>query len=365
MVAQELDHKKIKFPDSRTVTGRLLFWDHMQDQVSYILVPPGDDNIDFLVYRASIPARLPPAINIDELTGADPLPPLPSQPLSFDRSLHDTAVEEEMSRKPLDLDPLPVDRPLYKHDSDNDRSKEISTHPTLSHDNRRGRDDMNNDNLNDEDDDDVTVEYSLADAHSSLLADCLFTFLYLSSEDSTRDDASHDIGPDDSLPDAPSTRQGTSHVPVTAGEVLRSTGDTRRKWIGAGKTELDNLTDTGTVTRLSPEERDEIKRKAKSTGQKYIELPAKAVFTIKPSKFKIRIVACGNKVTFSRSSTTDLDTGMLRYLVSWAASLPNFCLASLDVTAAFLNAPSLDALLYFDLRLSFTNSIFYLLVMYG
>ena len=30
---------------------------------------------------------------------------------------------------------------------------------------------------------------------------------------------------------------------------------------------------------------------------------------------------------------------MLRYLVSWAASLPNFCLASLDVTAAFLNAP--------------------------
>ena len=29
----------------------------------------------------------------------------------------------------------------------------------------------------------------------------------------------------------------------------------------------------------------------------------------------------------------------MRYLVSWAASLPNFCLASLDVTAAFLNAP--------------------------
>ena len=67
VVAQELDHKNIKFPNSRTVTGRLLFWDHMQDQVSYILVPPGDDNIDFLVYRASIPARLPPAINIDEL----------------------------------------------------------------------------------------------------------------------------------------------------------------------------------------------------------------------------------------------------------------------------------------------------------
>ena len=181
------------------------------------------------------------------------------------------------------------------------------------------------------------MEYSLADAHSSLPADCPFTFLYLSSEDSTRDDPSHD----DSLPDAPSTRQGTTHVSVTADEVLRSTGDTRRKWIGAGKTELDNLTNTSTITSLAPEQRDELRRMARSTGQKYIELPAKAVFTIKPSKFKIRIVACGNKTdeTFGRTSTTDLDTGMLRYLVSWAASLPNFCLASLDVTAAFLNAP--------------------------
>ena len=204
VVAQELDHKKIKFPDSRTVTGRLLFWDHMQDQVSYILVPPGDDNIDFLVYRASIPAQLPPAIKIDELTGADPLPPLPSRPSVFDRSLHERVAEEEMSRNPLDLDALPVDQPLHHHDSTEDRSKDSSTHPTLCHDNRRDKDDINNDNLNDEDDD-VIVEYSLADAHSSLPADCPFIFLYLSSEDSTRDDPSHDTEHDDSLPDAPST----------------------------------------------------------------------------------------------------------------------------------------------------------------
>ena len=108
---------------------------------------------------------------------------------------------------------------------------------------------------------------------------------------------------------------------------------------GAGQTELDNLTDTSTITRLSPEQRDEIKRKARSTGQKYIELPAKGVFTIKPSELKIRIVACGSKTdeTFrSRFYTTDLDPGMMRYLVSWAASLPNFCLASLDVTLTIL-----------------------------
>ena len=29
----------------------------------------------------------------------------------------------------------------------------------------------------------------------------------------------------------------------------------------------------------------------------------------------------------------------MRYIISWAASLPNFCLASLGVTAVFLNAP--------------------------
>ena len=134
VVAQELDHKNIKFPDSRAVAGRLLFWDHMQDQVSYILVPPGDNNIDFLVYRASIPARLPPAINIDEFTGTDPLPPLPSRPTTFDRPMQDRMVEEEMTRNPLDLDPLLVDRPLHHHDSTDDRSRD-SSHPTLPDDN--------------------------------------------------------------------------------------------------------------------------------------------------------------------------------------------------------------------------------------
>ena len=39
-------------------------------------------------------------------------------------------------------------------------------------------------------------------------------------------------------------------------------------------------------------------------------------------------------------STADLDTAMMRYLVSWDASSPNFTLASLDVTTAFLNTPS-------------------------
>ena len=52
-------------------------------------------------------------------------------------------------------------------------------------------------------------------------------------------------------------------------------------------------------------------------------------------------MACGNKTadTYGRISTTDLDTAMLRYILSWSASSPDYALATLDVTAAFLNAP--------------------------
>ena len=66
-----------------------------------------------------------------------------------------------------------------------------------------------------------------------------------------------------------------------------------------------------------------------------------AVFPQKPDKKKVRIVACSNKTdeVFGKTTTTDLDCGMMRYIISWAASLPDFSLATLDVTAAFLNAP--------------------------
>ena len=88
----------------------------------------------------------------------------------------------------------------------------------------------------------------------------------------------------------------------------------------------------------------------------------RGVFTFKPDKYKVRIVACGNKTheTFGRVSTTDLDTAMMRYLVSWGASSPDFTLASLDVTAAFLNAPLSEGRVVY-----FTNFNFYLLAMYG
>ena len=100
--------------------------------------------------------------------------------------------------------------------------------------------------------------------------------------------------------------------------VLASTGEEREKWLAAGKKEIDNLTIPKAITALSPQEKKALKEKAQLEGKDYIELPAKVVFTIKPEKYKIRIVACGNqtKDTYGKITTTDLDTCMLRFILS-------------------------------------------------
>ena len=110
-------------------------------------------------------------------------------------------------------------------------------------------------------------------------------------------------------------------------------------WLAAGKKEIDNLTLSKAITALSPQEKTALKGKAQLEGADYIELPAKVVFTIKPEKYKVRIVACGNQTrdTYGKIATTDLDTCMLRFILSWAASSRFNTIASLDVTAAFLN----------------------------
>ena len=66
------------------------------------------------------------------------------------------------------------------------------------------------------------------------------------------------------------------------------------EWMKAGRTELDNLKNTGTVTAISSEKKEELRREARATGQQFVELPLKVGFTIKPDKYKVRIVACGN-----------------------------------------------------------------------
>ena len=107
-----LRSSRCKIPASQSITGRLLYFDHLNDQVSYILCPPGDDSIDPLVHRAGLPAKLPPAVNTDELAGPDPLPS------SFDKPLRDPFFDNKLFKDPLDLDPLPSDSPPQLHDND-------------------------------------------------------------------------------------------------------------------------------------------------------------------------------------------------------------------------------------------------------
>ena len=154
------------------------------------------------------------------------------------------------------------------------------------------------------------------------------------------EEASPPINPAKDLEEDEGRRQATTHISVSPDVVLASTGEEREKWLAAGKKEIDNLTIPKAITALSPQERTALNEKAQLEGEDFIELPAKVVFTIKPEKYKIRIVACGNqtKDTYGKITTTDLDTCMLRFILSWAASSRFNTIASLDVTAAFLNA---------------------------
>ena len=212
--------------------------------------------------------RLPPGANLDDLAG---LQPLPAQSV-FDKPL------ASAPSKDLDPDPLPAIADEDQVDSD----------------------------------DDVLVEISHS-AHDALPHDCPFTFLSLSSEDKIEAASDiHDLTSSDPLPEE-LRKQGVTHIPVAADEVLRSNGEERFKWMAAGRKEIDNLQGTGTVEGISPERKEQLKSKAKSQGRKYIELPSKVVFTIKPDKYKVRVVACGNKTSkiYGKISTTDLDAACL------------------------------------------------------
>ena len=57
-----LNHRKVKDPEQRSISGRLLYWDHLQDQLSYLLCPPEEENgsQEFTVQRAALPVLAPP-----------------------------------------------------------------------------------------------------------------------------------------------------------------------------------------------------------------------------------------------------------------------------------------------------------------
>ena len=118
--------------------------------MSYILCPPEDDVSDPLVYRASLPTRLPPATDVGTLLD---LQPLPSRK-TFDQPL---ASNDDLDAPVKDLDP----KPSVTFDLD----KEDQGHQ-------------------EEDDEDVIVELSHLD-QEILPPDCPFAFLCLSSQDAS------------------------------------------------------------------------------------------------------------------------------------------------------------------------------------
>ena len=61
-----------RFPEGKTIEGRLLFWDRMHDKSSFLFVPD-DQEDDFHVIRAKTPTLAPPLV-----PDASPVPPLDS-----------------------------------------------------------------------------------------------------------------------------------------------------------------------------------------------------------------------------------------------------------------------------------------------
>ena len=295
VIAQVLGHKGVKFPKPKTLSGRLLFWDHLQDLVSYVLSPSEDDSEEWIVYRAGMPALTPPTGSeepVVEITSTK------DEKAAFDKALKREHLED------IDLD----DEFLL----------------TML-----------------EDSPFTYLQLCSEELHSAFSADDVG----LQEQDQDTKELIQDYSPQDKKEttdkeEEERRRQATTHIAVSPDKVLASTGQEREKWLAAGRKEIDNLTLPKAISTISPQERQELRDLAKLKGEDYVELPAKVVFTIKPEKYKVRIVACGNQTddTYGKVTTTDMDAAMLRYLLSWSAASRDNVIASLDVTAAFLNA---------------------------
>ena len=70
-----LNHKKLKYPEQRSISGRLLYWDHLQAQLSYLLCPPEeeDGSQESTVQREALPVLAPPETPEPKATFGTPL----------------------------------------------------------------------------------------------------------------------------------------------------------------------------------------------------------------------------------------------------------------------------------------------------
>ena len=80
VIAQVLGHRKVKYPEQRSITGRLLYWDHLQAQ------------------RAALPVLAPPETPEPKATfGTPPKNKDPGHPVDLD--MDDMVVPEEKPEK--------------------------------------------------------------------------------------------------------------------------------------------------------------------------------------------------------------------------------------------------------------------------
>ena len=221
-VAQVLGHKKVRYPKPRTMSGRLLYWDHLQDQLSYLLCQPGDEDESHeeVVQRADCPVLSPPETPDPKATFGTPLKSKNSRTTSG---------------------------PGWGCTSCTWRST-----------NGSGK--------------------GWANIELDLLEGTPFTYLYLSSEESTKVLHAEEEEDDDVIlmeevsPPTTTTKkdpeeeegkqQATTHISISPDVVLASQGGERQKWLAAGKKEIDNLTLPKAITALSPQEKNVLKEKA-------------------------------------------------------------------------------------------------------
>ena len=114
VIAQVLNHRKVKYPEQRSISGRLLYWDHLQDQLSALLCPPeeGDGSQEPTVQRAALPVLAPPETPKPKAIFGTPLKNKdPGHPVDLD--MDDMVIPEEKPEEededidePIELDDL-------------------------------------------------------------------------------------------------------------------------------------------------------------------------------------------------------------------------------------------------------------------
>ena len=139
--------------------------------------------------------------------------------------------------------------------------------------------------------------------------------------------------------------QATTHINVTSEEVAKSTGEHCRKWVEARKTEISTMTtkkledhEVGTLELIDPPKQDRLKSRATIEGYQYIKLHTKVVGTIKPTNSNAGSLHAASDSGFFRQTFGHRPWYRNVSMLSWAASSSDNSVASLGITAAFLNA---------------------------